>query len=388
MSSFATCRCDIFCTVIDNFGDIGVCWRMARQLAAEHGMRVRLWIDNLQAFARICPAFDDRHDAQSIDGVDICHWRDDFGGADFAGVTPGNIVIEAFGCRLPDNYVEKMATLDSPPAWINLEYLSAEPWVSGCHALPSPHPRLALTKYFFFPGFDETTGGLLRERLLAEQRRQFLRSEPLQASLWHRIGVSPPAVDALKVSLFAYENSALPSLLTALADGPAPGCCFVPLSRTQAGIESFLGQPITVGDTIRRGSLEIHVLPFVAQQDYDRLLWACDLNFVRGEDSFVRAQWAARPMIWHIYPQSEGVHRVKLDAFLDRYLSGMPDKAAEAVRNLTFAWNDFSECTPAQVTAVLEHLPDFRELAGNWEKNLSKQEDLCASLVRFCKSKL
>lgn len=385
MSSFATRRCDIFCTVIDNFGDIGVCWRLARQLAAEHGMRVHLWIDNLQAFARICPAFDDRRDGQSIDGVDIFRWRED---VDFSGVTPGNIVIEAFGCRLPDSYVENMAKLDSPPAWINLEYLSAESWVSGCHALPSPHPRLALTKYFFFPGFDQATGGLLRERLLAEQRRQFLRSEPQQSSFWHRIGTSPPAVDALKLSLFAYENAALRSLLMALADGPVRVCCFVPLSRTQAGVESFLGQPIAVGDTIRRGSLEIHVLPFVAQQDYDRLLWACDLNFVRGEDSFVRAQWAARPMIWHIYPQSEAAHRVKLDAFLDRYLSGMPGKVAEAVRNFTLAWNDFRECTPDLVTAVLEQLPEFREQAGNWEKNLSKQEDLCASLVRFCKSKL
>ncbi|SDH52260.1 elongation factor P maturation arginine rhamnosyltransferase EarP [Propionivibrio dicarboxylicus] len=383
MSSFATCRCDIFCTVIDNFGDIGVCWRLARQIVREHGMSVRLWVDNLQAFARICPSVDDRCAIQNVDGVDICCWQ-----GDFSAVIPGNIVIEAFGCQLPDHYVENMARLDSPPAWINLEYLSAEAWVSGCHALPSPHPRLPLTKYFFFPGFDEATGGLLREKRLTEARRLFLASEDLQTSFWHRIGAMPPPADALKISLFAYENEALPSVLSALADSPIPTCCLAPLSRTQAGIESFLGQSIAVGDSIRRGGLEIRILPFVTQDDYDRLLWACDLNFVRGEDSFVRAQWAARPMIWHIYPQSEEAHRVKLDAFLERYLADMPGNSARIVQNLTGAWNDFQECTPALMTAVLQQLPEFRLQAENWEKNLSKQEDLCASLVRFCKSKL
>ena len=44
---------DIFCTVVDNYGDIGVCWRLARQLAAEHGFAVRLWVDDLASFARL-----------------------------------------------------------------------------------------------------------------------------------------------------------------------------------------------------------------------------------------------------------------------------------------------------------------------------------------------
>ncbi|MBY0444112.1 MAG: elongation factor P maturation arginine rhamnosyltransferase EarP, partial [Burkholderiales bacterium] len=40
-----TVRWDIFCRVIDNYGDIGVCWRLARQLSFEHGFAVRLMVD-------------------------------------------------------------------------------------------------------------------------------------------------------------------------------------------------------------------------------------------------------------------------------------------------------------------------------------------------------
>jgi uncharacterized repeat protein (TIGR03837 family) len=63
----------------------------------------------------------------------------------------------------------------------------------------------------------------------------------------------------------------------------------------------------------------LHVIPFIAQDDHDKLLWSCDINFVRGEDSSVRAQWAARPFVWHLYPQSEQAHLAKLRAFTDRY---------------------------------------------------------------------
>ncbi|MEO7887531.1 MAG: elongation factor P maturation arginine rhamnosyltransferase EarP, partial [Polaromonas sp.] len=41
---------DIFCKVIDNFGDIGVCWRLAADLASR-GHKVRLWVDDASALA-------------------------------------------------------------------------------------------------------------------------------------------------------------------------------------------------------------------------------------------------------------------------------------------------------------------------------------------------
>ena len=375
---------DIFCTVIDNYGDIGVCWRLARQLVAEHGVKVRLWVDELASFGKICEEIDPELAIQFAQGVQIRRWTNDF-----PTVHPGDVVIEAFACQLPESFIAAMADHQPPPVWINLDYLSAEAWVSGCHTLPSPHPRLPLTKYFFFPGFDETTGGLLREADLAGERQAFAASPEQQAALWRRLGQQPPPDDALRVSLFAYENPALADLLAIWARGERRVCCFAPVTRTLAAIEQFAGQPLCASDVFCRGALEIRLLPFVAQPDYDRLLWSCDVNLVRGEDSFVRAQWAAKPLLWQIYPQREAAHQAKLAAFLERYCVGLPETAAAAMRALHRQWNEDGEAAAADAWAqYLAALPDLRRHAELWEKNLSKQEDLCANLFRFCLSKL
>lgn len=373
---------DIFCNVIDNYGDIGVCWRLARQLADEHGLAVRLWVDDLDSFHMLCPQADPKSACQEVAAVEIRRWE-----ADFPGAVPGEVVVEAFGCRIPDGFVVAMASRNPRPVWINLEYLSAEDWVGDCHALPSPHPRLPLTKYFFFPGFTAGTGGVLREGNLLARRQAFEDDSVAQGVFWRESGAPPPAADVLRVSLFAYANPAIASLLALWANGESPVCCLVPVSRALATVESYCGQPLQAGNIVRRGNLELRVLTFVEQSRYDHLLWACDLNFVRGEDSFVRAQWAAKPMVWHIYPQEERAHLAKLDAFLRLYCAAMPDGMRAAIESFWYAWNagavtarqwvDFSGCLAGQ-----------REQARAWSDRLAEQKDLSNSLVRFCRSKV
>ena len=384
-----TLSVDVFCRVVDNYGDIGVCWRLSRQLASEHGFAVRLWVDKLNAFARICPQSDSRLPVQWVDGVEVRNWPASFS-TGFADLFPADVVIETFACHLPESFIAAMAAQDKPPVWINVDYLSAEAWVAACHGLPSPHPRLPLVKTFFFPGFSESTGGLLRERDLAAERDAFLASPVKQAAFWQSLAVSP-ASDALLVSLFAYPNAALADLLAAWSKGAQRVCVVVPESSVLPVVEIFVGQVLQVGDVLQRGALEIHVLPFLAQADYDRLLWACDLNFVRGEDSFVRAQWAAKPFVWHIYPQGEDAHLLKLAAFLNLYCDGLPPAPAQVLRQVVMAWNGAMSAgrmdadSWARFCAVL---PDLRQHAKNWAAQLALQEDLCSNLVRFCRSKL
>ncbi len=373
---------DIFCNVIDNYGDIGVCWRLARQLATEYGFHVRLWVDELNAFQRICPEVDPSSPLQTVLGVEVRHWN-----ADFASPSPGDVVIETFACKLPERFVEAMARYEPPPVWINLDYLSAEVWVSGCHGLPSPHPQYPLTKYFFFPGFDGTTGGLLREHDLEQRRKEFEASVEQRIAFWRLIGQAPPAGESLLISLFAYDNPSFSTVLTAWAESNSPICCLLPATRSLHEIEAFVGRPLSPGAVVRRGSLELRILPFLAQPDYDLLLWTCDINFVRGEDSFVRAQWAARPFIWQIYAQDERAHLVKLNAFLDRYCAELADADAAAVRELFIAWNE-GALTGEIWADWFASLPEHRRHAADWEIYLRKQEDLCSSLVRFCRSKL
>jgi len=384
-----TLSADVFCRVVDNYGDIGVCWRLSRQLASEHGFAVRLWVDKLNSFAHICPQIDSRLSVQWVGGVEVRNWPANFA-AGFANLIPADVVIETFACHLPEPFIAAMAARDKPPVWINLDYLSAEAWVAGCHGLPSPHPRLPLVKTFFFPGFSEATGGLLRERDLASERDAFLTSPAQQATFWQTFAFSP-APDALLVSLFSYPNRALGDLFAAWTKGAQRVCCLVPESSVWPAVEAFFGEALQAGAVLRRGALEIRVLPFLAQADYDRLLWACDLNFVRGEDSFVRAQWAAKPFVWHIYPQGEDAHLLKLAAFLDLYCNGLPIAAAQALRQVVTAWNGAMSAgrmdadSWARFCAVL---PDLRRHAMNWAARHASREDLCSNLVRFCRSKL
>lgn len=354
---------DIFCNVVDNYGDIGIAWRLARGLAREHGLSVRLWVDDLHAFQRIWPAVDPNKDAQSCEGVMVCAWR-----TPFAAAEPAQVVIEAFGCALPESYLTAMGVQSPPPVWINLEYLSAEPWVAEHHGLPSPHPRLPLTKYFFFPGYTPDTGGLLVESDLAVRRDAFRHASP--AAFWRQFGLDRPQSDELRVSLFAYENPALPALLDAWTADAQPVTCLVPEGRVIPQLAAWLGVPhLQAGDEQQRGALRLHVLPFSDQDAYDRLLWACDLNFVRGEDSCVRAQWAARPMVWQAYPQAENAHWDKLNALLAYYTEGLETASARAVSGMWRRWNG---------------MPEADDMATLWAAWRTRQADIERHAARCC----
>jgi len=376
---------DIFCTVIDNFGDIGVCWRLARQLAQEHGHAVRLWVDDLASFAKLAPEIDPAATRQRLAGVDVHTWTPQ-PDAPFEPVAPHDVVIEAFACHLPEPFLAGMASAERKPVWINLEYLSAEAWVSEHHAMSSPHPRLPLTKYFFFPGFAHGTGGLLRESMLGVSRSTFLGSPAAQATLWHRLGVQPIA-GALRVSLFAYTNPALPALLEQWRDSATPVQCLVPqgLAAIQAG--EWLGARLQPGTSHQRGNLTLQCIPFVRQEHYDELLWACDINFVRGEDSCVRAHWAAKPMIWHIYPQDDHAHRVKLDAWLERFArSGVTSQASTALTAFTHSWNGYGQAP--DWGALQAQVPALTAGMDRWQRQLQHLGDLASNLAAFCENRV
>lgn len=330
-------RWDIFCNVIDNYGDVGVAWRLARDLARGRGLAVRLWIDDLGAFQRIWPAIERDVVEQTCEGVVVRAWR-----TPFEAVDPGEVVIEAFGCALPETYLTAMSQAIPPPVWVNLEYLTAESWTIAHHGLPSPHPRLPLTKHFFFPGYVAGTGGLLIEAGLRERRAAFVRSEA--AAFRQRLGLPVPAQEELTVSLFAYENPALPGLLDAWAADAHRVTCLVPEGRIVPQLAEWLSVTgLHAGDAHQRGALQLRILPFLAQDDYDRLLWTCDLSFVRGEDSCVRSQLAARPMVWQAYPQPGHAHWDKVAALLALYTEGMDPAAARALGGIWRLWNGIAE---------------------------------------------
>ncbi|KAF1042347.1 MAG: hypothetical protein GAK35_02774 [Herbaspirillum frisingense] len=371
---------DIFCHVYDNYGDIGICWRLARQLAHEHGIAVRLWVDDLVSFQRIWPEVDPSAEEQQVAGITVRHWPS-LDGAYTAADIP-DIVIEFFGCELPPAYVEAMARREVKPLWFNLEGLSAEPWVEGCHTLPSPHRSLKLTKHFFFPGFNERTGGLSFEADLDARRQAFLH-ENQAARFLQSLGMTPQERQGLKVSLFCYDYAPVPELFAAWQASPVPITCLVPEGVARETMESFLGTTMQAGAAATHGALSLRVLPFVPQTDYDKLLWSCDVNFVRGEDSFVRAQWAGKPFVWNIYKQDKNLHHTKLNAFLKIY-----DPATPALIEANRAWNGASQGDvdwAASWRALHAELPALTAGAEQWQHKMLANGDFIANLLRFAR---
>ncbi len=375
-------KLDLFCRVIDNFGDAGVCWRLARQLAAEWRCRVRLWIDKPSALHRICPEVGPFAESQVVSGVEVRLWPASF--PFLMQEAMPDVVIEGFGARLPESYVRQMAAGESVPVWINLEYLSAEAWVEESHRMASPQSQVALTKYFYFPGFTPRTGGLIRERGLLSARRAFQADKKNTTDFLAHLGVKASRDDLL-VSLFCYPDAPVVSLLECFRDNKRPVVCLMPEGVASEAVRSFIEQEARAGTRFSSGRLTLHILPMIKQDDYDRLLWSCDLNFIRGEDSFVRAQWAARPFVWHIYSQEENAHRMKLDAFLEKYRIGLPPLEAEIVTRFWHVWNGqpYEQTLKKEWGALEETLPILRHYGQAWAEKLTLQPDLAAGLLRF-----
>jgi len=349
---------DLYCRVVDNYGDVGVAWRLAADLAGR-GESVRLAIDDESALAWMAP--------EGAAGVDVVGWHD--------GPSPTpDVVIELFGGgRPPMSWPPDAAA----PLLVNLEHLSAEPYVERSHGLPSPTTRPGeppSTTWFFFPGFSEATGGLLREPGLLERRRAFGLGDDWLAS----IGVAARA-DERRVSLFCYGNDAVPELLDALATAPtllllAPGAATDQVTAA-------------LGATLRRGALRAVRLPMLTQSEFDRVLWSCQINFVRGEDSFVRAFWAGAPFVWQPYVQADGVHAVKLDAFLTRFLAGASSALGAALRALFTRWNGIGSGALATPLTEPTLLAAWLAQCARWREAQATQDDLVSRLLRFVEAK-
>jgi uncharacterized repeat protein (TIGR03837 family) len=362
-------RWDIFCRVIDNHGDLGVCWRLCTDLA-QRGHTLRLWVDDASALAWMAP--------QGCTGVTVHAWPTDAALQALAQNTPlavGDVVVEAFGCELPEAFKALMVQNPSP-VWINLEYLSAESYVARSHGLASPvmsGPARGMTKWFFFPGFTPNTGGLLCEpdlpaRQAAFQSQAWLSALPLD---------KPITQNERLISLFCYEPAALPDLLKQLSQADELTRLLVAQGRPSAAVAAA-AQALHMSSS-GTGQLHISQLPYFSQTEFDHLLWACDFNLVRGEDSLVRALWAGQPFAWHIYPQDDLAHHAKLHAF-----EAALDMPAD-LREFHAAWNDLeSGPLPALSRATLGH---WRDWSSQAQQRLLTQTDLTTQLLRFVAQK-
>lgn len=363
-------QADLFCRVIDNLGDIGVMWRLAKQLTHEKHWKIRLWVDDLVTFKRLLPTLDPRQNTQQHESIAVHQWTAHWN----ADIAPYPVVIAGFSCDLPEPFITRLAPFKQT-FWLQLEYLSAEPWVGDFHGLASLRSD-GLAPIFFFPGFEPNTGGLLREDGLIEQRQRW-RANPEAARQWlQSLGVSVASTQPNHfrlVSLFCYSEAPIAALHQALQTWDAPTKVLVPA-----------GQPIPHQLTERiDDKVTWHSIPFLSQTDYDRLLWTMDLNFVRGEDSFIRGIWAGRPLIWQPYSQSEHTHRTKLNAWLTK--ANLPSQVQMAMQQWLQGGN------AVQFESALTHALKS-DIWAQWEASsaqhchaLIEQIDLASQIDQYCR---
>ena len=372
---------DIFCRVVDNFGDVGVSWRLAKQFATEHGFTVRYIVDNLEVFKKFSPGIKPGElgrgfagsggagqsvTGQIVDGVLILLWDEDYLRETYH--EPAQVVLEMFGGGLPAHVISHMSA--NPTEWIDVQYLSAEDWVPRFHAIPSFEPSSNLERTLFFPGFSGDTGGLLRESGLLAERDAF-QGDVVAQNLW-RTKFGLPAVDSdlIDTSFFSYQDAPLGAFIEAVRKSPRPVRVFL-----TAGVDSSIAQRLRD----ERDALNLYELPFLSQSDYDRLLWSCDLNLVRGEDSWTRAIWSGRPFLWHIYRQEKNAHFRKLSAFLKVYTTQMEQTTGDSIEKLMFLWNEGESKDLVLFTA----LESWAKGARDFVDQVALQTDLATRIMKY-----
>ena len=368
----------LYCTLIDNYGDIGVCWRLARQLVHEYALEVHLWVDNwpaAQQLIRELPDVPVPNEPARVKGVVIRPWVQVNHVADCIG----DVLIEGFGLTLPDVTLAQLATRATKPIWIDLEYFSAEDWVERFHLQSGYDSIVGARRWFFFPGVHAHSGGILRERDLIAQRDAWVAQGQVEPFL-SQLGLDVPQ-DAFKIFCFAYAHAPYEIWLDELATQRAR-----PLSIWLAG--TYAQAAFAHLDHVAYPVVQLHNLPFVSQAHFDKLLWSADVLWVRGEDSLTRALWSGKPFVWHIYPQAEKAHHPKLAAWLADYTRPFPQPLRAAYIELHEAWNGVVPATHLRGawSRLMEQWAEWQAWSRIRSGQYAQTADLASRLISFVRS--
>lgn len=388
---------DLLCRVVDNYGDIGVVYRLARALAElEADLKLRIIVDDLHSFSLLEPGLRPELSMQNVHGWKVLAWAGPVDASQGAfseeyASDPARVVIECFACGRPD-WLEAMlfdAADGAIKTIVNLEYLSAEPYAAEFHRMPSLTRSPLVRKHMFMPGFEAGTGGLILDRAFMDARARCSDAagrKTARLTLSARLALAvPDAIPALADSywllVFAYERDyrlivediavftrGIP-VVVLVASGKSGPCFMAAWERA--------GRPFPVIG-----------LPFLRQTDWDEVLVASDFAIVRGEDSMSRAALSGRPFLWQAYPQAERQQLVKARALLESMRRFFPPAAFAPVEEAFIAFNDRLEDGPETRGGerILPLLKQERELAGgfsSYSAMLVDNGNLAGNLMTF-----
>lgn len=330
---------DIFCEIIDNFGDIGVVYRISKELKKIfQNVRIRIVLNRLEEFKAINKKVKDT-DYQEIDGL-ICV-TEKYVKENIETFGVSDVFIEAFGCNVPEEYVKQAK--ENSKLWINLEYLSGEKWIEDFHLCESLIDSKTLKKIFFMPGFSEKSGGVIIDSGFLERMKY---GKENRDEVFKKYFKDFDLKDKFIGTVFSYEKN-FENLLETLKNYEKETVLLLMGEKTQKSFSEILKKNLTedYGNIVKYGKITMIYSDFFSQEEYEEIISASDFNFTRGEDSFVRGIILGKPFMWHIYLQEEKAHMDKIKAFTERFkesveVSEEEKNIMESYCNLLEDYND------------------------------------------------
>ena len=336
---------DIFCQVIDNYGDVGVTYRLAREFKRVYpNKKLRFVINQTEELNLI----------RKSEDIEIILYKD------ISKIeNSADLIIESFGCEIPKKYMDK--ALKNSKLIINLEYFSAEKWVDDFH-LQESFLGGNLKKNFFIPGLSEKSGGILLDNEFLERKKKV---EANKEYYLEKFGIKEKY--DLIGSVFSYEKN-FDSLIEELKKLDKKVILLILSEKTQKNFIKYFDN----GNNYDK--IKFVKLPFFTYDKYEELLALCDFNLVRGEDSFVRALLLGKPFLWHIYPQDENTHIKKLESFLEKYCSNNKELKQTFI-NYNINKDDFSY--------FFKNFKEIEKYNKNYANYLIKNCNLMEKLINF-----
>lgn len=358
----------VLCKVVDNFGDIGVVWRLCKQLKnVNKSAEINLIVDDLKSFNKICNEIKiNGVFEQKVENINIIDWNAfDFCYEKFSKNDGEmlSLILECFQCGRPD-WMEKILfedKLNRTVQIIMIDYLTAEKYAEDFHCLESLTRSKKVQKINFMPGFTEKTGGLIIDDewcFISERKNE-----------------GP-------VLIFTYERDWKP-LARVLINADKK----VKLARGR-GFDSFAG----AWEKCSGNAKNLIELPYLNQDEWDKMMKDCSILIIRGEESMSRACLSGIPFIWHAYPQSDEYQLVKVNALLERMKIYFSDDEYKIIKDV---WISFNSCENEVSSLEMEKncaafinkadllSKGFRDFAIDLRKN----GDLAANLMTLIEKK-
>ena len=113
------------------------------------------------------------------------------------------------------------------------------------------------------------------------------------------------------------------------------------------------------------------------------LLANCDLNFVRGEDSLVRAIYSGKPFIWQPYIQGNDAHLEKLNAFINFYFADLRKPLFTIISAAFHEWAA-GLLSPSSLKNFIENIEEISKYYSDQSLVMLSQNKVVNNLMEHC----